>query len=1287
MKNRILSMLTLLVLFDIHVNASMSISISSNKGFVMCGGDSTTLCANVCSSTCTSTLTYEWRKDDTVLLGSSPCITVHSSGAYCVIVMCAGGCSGEQCVHIESGFSNYYSTVKNVTCSDTTHDGEIAIYPATNMFNTAPCRIYQLSSGTSCLNTAISTSSYKFTKLAPGNYCVKIIDTCNGNSCDTCICVTITQPLQDISYDTISACGSWSCGDSIYTSSGIFTCTSLNDSGCIKTQNVNLTIHPIPTLDIVGYAQNSCMSGGGMFTPCNGGVTVNLGGGTQPYVGTFDPPVVGFSSSVSINNFCAGSYVATVTDAAGCTVSTAVNIGFDSPCSSSNSILLNTGIDSNNAVVLTDGTFDSKWKVSELVPHVAGGSYIQNATYKKAVLTSNSAWVTNPTSHSISDKNPSYNYGGDLTFRREFKTCLNDTILFDFCAAYDNGINGIRIDGNLIANTINNSTSTSQYTSFHCYNFKKYLTPGTHTIDITIYNQFNSHGLNLNGSITGNLNSVVTNASQLTCCCPSLPIIGGYNPATVAAGLNINISPSATPLYANSLVAYASTNFSGILTVNPVSGVVTITNPTQAGTYVITVQAFGVGALTTSTTFTLTVTDPPCSEGLFVSAPNVVITDPVIQNTPLYFMSVGDFNNDGKQDMAVVNGSGFVAIRLGDGNGGFIGTTNIVVGSTYGPWYAEVSDVNIDGNQDLLINTTNSNSIRIFLGDGQGNFSFGSELFAGSFTTGIAIGDIDGNGTPDIAVANDLGFSVSIFKGDGAGNFTLFTTVPLPSGSQPHAIKFGDFNNDGLADLVTANWNNYNLSFRFGDGQGNFNNATFPFTNEMNVDAGCKPVDLEIVDINKDGIEDIVVANYTNSKVSIIKGNTGGGFTLMPAPSNLNYPQSQSIAIGDFNGDGNHDIIVDAGVAQLYLGDGNFGFTDKGFISGNPSYGVAVGDFNQDGRQDIASTSYGGTVYVSLGAKNNINVQGNNVTINDGDITPSLTDNTDFGNVVLNANMNQTYSIQNTGNSNLVVNSININGANGAMFLFGGISLPTIITANSSVTFNVTFTPTSVGLKTATINISSDDCEVGEYNFSIQGNSTSSSNTSTLNLTTYIQGYYVGAGTMQPVMLNQGVSGALATEVDDITVDLMNSTSPYSLAYSFTGRLMTNGTISCTFPAGAMGNSYYIRITHRNSIETWSASPVTITAVTAYDFSTSSSQAYGSNQIDIALDGVYSMYNGDPSQDGSIDIFDFLIWDTDNQAFSLGYLASDFNGDGNVDIFDFLVWDPNNQNFIGLVTP
>lgn len=186
---------------------------------------------------------------------------------------------------------------------------------------------------------------------------------------------------------------------------------------------------------------------------------------------------------------------------------------------------------------------------------------------------------------------------------------------------------------------------------------------------------------------------------------------------------------------------------------------------------------------------------------------------------------------------------------------------------------------------------------------------------------------------------------------------------------------------------------------------------------------------------------------------------------------------------------------------------------------------------------------------------------------------------------------------------------------------------------------------------------------------------------STLNLTAFIEGYYLGGGLMRPVLLNSGVAGASSSQTDTITVELRNPTTPYGVFSTTKGVLATNGTATInTNPSQAVGNSYYIVLKHRNAVETWSAAPVPINASGSYNFSTAASQAFGNNMV--LINGIYAIYSGDLFKDGNVDPLDYSLWETDNNNFAFGYFATDLNGDGNVDPLDYSIWEANNNAFI-----
>lgn len=188
-----------------------------------------------------------------------------------------------------------------------------------------------------------------------------------------------------------------------------------------------------------------------------------------------------------------------------------------------------------------------------------------------------------------------------------------------------------------------------------------------------------------------------------------------------------------------------------------------------------------------------------------------------------------------------------------------------------------------------------------------------------------------------------------------------------------------------------------------------------------------------------------------------------------------------------------------------------------------------------------------------------------------------------------------------------------------------------------------------------------------------------------LNVKAFLQGYYAGAGQMTDVLYNEGEYANPSDVADTVTVELHDANPPYALAFQTKSTMKQNGTVNVK-GLGVLGQLYYIVLKHRNSVETWSANPVLMGANTNYDFSTSASQAYGDNQVEVET-GVWALYSGDINQDGAIDAFDYVILDPDIFNGIGGYISTDLNGDGSVDAFDYLIFDTNVYNGIGAAMP
>ena len=185
----------------------------------------------------------------------------------------------------------------------------------------------------------------------------------------------------------------------------------------------------------------------------------------------------------------------------------------------------------------------------------------------------------------------------------------------------------------------------------------------------------------------------------------------------------------------------------------------------------------------------------------------------------------------------------------------------------------------------------------------------------------------------------------------------------------------------------------------------------------------------------------------------------------------------------------------------------------------------------------------------------------------------------------------------------------------------------------------------------------------------------------TVNLTMFIEGYWDGTSAMQPVLANQG-QGNPTTDCDSITVELRDENAPYGALHTTTAVLQTNGTAACVFTTAVTPGNYYIAVKHRNAIQTWSAAPVAISAVSSYNFSTAATQAYGTGaQVQVAT-GVWAFFSGDVVIDDNMDLLDIGSVETDANLFLFGYYSTDLTGDGNVDLLDTPIVEVNAGNFV-----
>lgn len=177
--------------------------------------------------------------------------------------------------------------------------------------------------------------------------------------------------------------------------------------------------------------------------------------------------------------------------------------------------------------------------------------------------------------------------------------------------------------------------------------------------------------------------------------------------------------------------------------------------------------------------------------------------------------------------------------------------------------------------------------------------------------------------------------------------------------------------------------------------------------------------------------------------------------------------------------------------------------------------------------------------------------------------------------------------------------------------------------------------------------------------------------TITLNLTALIHGFYNGTS-MIP---------------DTVKVFLRQASSPYAKVDSVKIPLNSNGYGTGIFSKTPNG-TYYIIVTHRNGLETWSKAGgelLTQGTAIAYDFTTASSKAYGNNMVQKGT--KWCVYSGDVNQDGIVDLSDLLLVDNDNYNFVTGYVITDTNGDAIVGLSDLSIVDINSFNYVTKIVP
>ena len=322
--------------------------------------------------------------------------------------------------------------------------------------------------------------------------------------------------------------------------------------------------------------------------------------------------------------------------------------------------------------------------------------------------------------------------------------------------------------------------------------------------------------------------------------------------------------------------------------------------------------------------------------------------------------TMGDFDGDGILDLVVSPEAGGVALLYGAGNGTFSGNQAIESALVPTTWQASAADLDGDGFQDLINTSAVPSTIVVRRASGDRSAPFGEPTSYASTSdalSGILLADLDGDGRVDLVVGASKG--LEYWRGQGGGRFAHQAMLDSPDMNswEPGVPMAVDWNGDGVLDLVYGSFGfgalgffaiggGGNLLFRLGHGDGSFDS-----------EVACALLPGVIGDLDHDGRPDLINEGSNLQGASLLLGiDVCHASRIIPLSD---WPKQGGIALADFNGDGNLDVVADYDKnIAVRVGDGKGGFAQSlnlsAYETGQWPIGIFLtGDLNRDGKLDF----------------------------------------------------------------------------------------------------------------------------------------------------------------------------------------------------------------------------------------------------------------------------------------------------------------------------------------------
>ncbi|MFT3823436.1 MAG: FG-GAP-like repeat-containing protein [Chitinophagaceae bacterium] len=453
------------------------------------------------------------------------------------------------------------------------------------------------------------------------------------------------------------------------------------------------------------------------------------------------------------------------------------------------------------------------------------------------------------------------------------------------------------------------------------------------------------------------------------------PVVTGFAPSSGPAGTTIMITGSGFSTTVSENIVFIGGVKATVTAAT--SGYLTVIVPAGASYTPLTVTTDGHTGYASSAFIVTGANNGILRPSSFVKASDI----PLLEPQPFHSdMITYDLNADGKQDLILANkgvaftdGYPSISIYSNTDAGGHdfsFGYRQDLATLSGTPVKVAAGDLDADGKPDLVVisNGSSISSVTIFRNitatGGAVSFAAPFEITAGAMPVNVTIADINGDGKPDVIVANKDGGTVSVFKNTGTpGSINLLPVGEFAVGASPVGLATGDLNGDNLPDIAVTNQQGNTVSVLKNTGTG----GSITFAAPAMFSTGNTPGKVALVDIDRDGKQDLVVVNTNGQSFSVLRNIALGGNIAFDGKVDMPTGHAPvDFAVADLDGDNAPDITVaEQAGAQIYVGifrnvssgtTVNFSSITEYNFAGLATNIVAC-DFGGDGKPDIAISS------------------------------------------------------------------------------------------------------------------------------------------------------------------------------------------------------------------------------------------------------------------------------------------------------------------------------------------